>query len=109
MHDTVDFYRAVDLVAVVLGEFDVEIPVIDAEDIDGDVDQSIGQLAALLDSASSPDVTGKHGGRMWFTSAPPYPTGAVLADRHVDDIGGGLHLLGVNVAESTSEFALDLD
>ena len=109
MHDPVDLYRAVNLVSVVLGEFNVEIPVIDAEDIDGDINQSIGQLGALLDSASSPDVTGKHGGRMWFTSAPPYPTGAVLADRHVDDIGGGLHLLGVNVAESTSKFALDLD
>ena len=109
MDDPVDLYRAVNLVSVVLGEFDVEIPVIDAEDIDGDINQSIGQLGALLKAASSPDVTRQHGGRMWFTSAPPHPTDAMLADRHVDDIGGGLHLLRIDVAKSTSKFALDLD
>jgi hypothetical protein len=49
VHDPVDLYRAVNLISVVLGEFDVEIPVIDAEDIDGDINQSIGQLGGQLD------------------------------------------------------------
>jgi hypothetical protein len=109
VHDAIDLERAVDLVSVVLGEFNVEISVIGPEDFDSDIDQRIGQLGTLLGSASAPDVTRKHGGRMWLTSATQYPTWAVLADRDVDNIGGRLHFIGIDVAESTSEFALDLD
>ena len=47
-------------------------------------------------------------GRAGFVPAPPHAA-VQFADRHVDDVGGGLHGFGIDLAKATGQLALDLD